>query len=93
MMAHDRRSHLDPNVSPNWRPVGGGEQRPPHMHWSDRLFYWLGALLALATIAAGVGVLAYLRWAKLGGALIGIGLVGFALSSPGQAARNGYRSS
>ena len=84
-------SEHDKNVSPNWRPVRGLEQRRRGMPWSDRLYHWLVSLAGLAIIGAGVATIAYLHLGKIGGAMIGVGFVTFILGTPSQAARNGYR--
>jgi hypothetical protein len=92
-MSVEERSNLDKNVPPDWKPVAALEQRKTGITWSDRIWYWLVSLGGLAMIGAGVAVMAYVHSGKVGGLLIGIGFVVFALGSPSQAARNGYRSS
>lgn len=81
----------DKNVSPNWKPVSGLENRKPGLQWSDRIGYWLVSLAGLAITGAGVAVMAYLHSGKIGGALVGVGVFVFYLGSPSQSARNGYR--
>lgn len=90
-MLPEQRHHLDKNVSPNWRPPAGLNDRKPGMMWSDRIWHWLVSLGGLCIVALGVAVMAYLRLGKWGGLLVGVGLVTFILGFPSQAQRNGYR--
>src|SRR5215208_5075754 len=83
-------SHLDKNVSSNWRPVSGLPKHPGRMAFSDRLFYWLLSLAGLSITAVGILVCAMLHRGALGGSIIGVGIGIFAIG-PSQAARKGYR--
>ena len=91
-LSSERAARYDRNVSKNWKPVAGLEARKPGMAFSDRLFHWLLALVGLATIAAGVGLLWLTRLAKVGSLVIAFGLVLLFVSGPSQGQRNGYRS-
>jgi hypothetical protein len=86
------RANLDKNVSPNWKPVEGLDQRKQKMDWSVRIWHWLVSLGGLALVGLGVLLIAYLGLGKWGGTLIGIGFCIFVLGAPDKATRNGYRS-
>ena len=81
---------LNKNVSQNWKPVEQLEKRKTGMMFSDRIFYWLVMLGGLALIAVGIFCMWTIHPSRIGAALIGIGVVVFAMG-PSQAARNGYR--
>jgi hypothetical protein len=85
---HPLVSHLDKNVSANWRPIAGLENRPSRMMFSDRLWYWLLSLAGIAVTAAGIAVCSF--GFKKGLYLIVGGIALFAIG-PTQAARKGYR--
>ena len=90
-MPPKERHRLDKNVSPNWRPPAINSNRKPGMLWSDRIWHWLISLGGLCLVVCGVAAIAYLRLVKWGGAMVGLGMVVFALGFPSQAQRNGYR--
>jgi hypothetical protein len=90
-MPHKPRHHLDKNVSPNWKPPAGLADRKPGMLWSDRIWHWLVSLAGLCLIGLGVLVIAYLHLGRLGGLIIGVGFVTFALGFPSEAQKKGYR--
>ncbi len=90
-MTPTQKSKLDKNVSPNWKPVAGLADRKPGLDWAERLRYWLITMGGLLIAGVGVAVVAYLHSGKVGGGLVGLGLIVFVLGSPSQATRNGYR--
>ena len=91
MMSPERRRQLDKNVSPDWRPVAGLEERKAGMAWSDRVWHWLVSLAGLCVIGVGVAVMAFTHRGHAGGWVVGVGFAIFLAGFPSQAQRNGYR--
>ena len=90
-MSSKQPRNYDQNVSPNWKPVAGLQDRKPGMHWSDRLWHWLVSLGGLAMMGCGIAWIAYIPFKRIGLWLIVGGLVVFMIGFPNQAQRNGYR--
>ena len=90
-MPNKPRHPLDKNVSADWEPVEGLQQRKGRMTWSDRLWHLLISLGGLAIAGFGVIVMWVVHRGTLGGIFVGVGLVVFFFGFPSQAQRNGYR--